>query len=112
MIFKGILILFALVAIRKTIRQYRAQKVSAHWFVVWSLFWIGVVAVALWPHVTDQVVAWAGVERGADLIVYLSIVFLFYAVYRMLERMERQRRELTDLVRQLAIHEAKKPEEK
>jgi hypothetical protein len=51
-----------------------------------------------------------GVERGADLIVYASIVVLFYAMYRVLIRLERQNKELTDLVRSLAIHEVKAPE--
>ncbi|MCH8049295.1 DUF2304 domain-containing protein [Patescibacteria group bacterium] len=108
MIFQILLIAFALFAIAKTTRQYRKQKVSVHWFVVWTVFWLLVIAVGLAPQTTDILAAYLGVERGADLLVYSAIVVLFYAIYRMIVRMEKQHQELTDLVRKIAILEAKK----
>lgn len=108
MIFQGLLILFALFAMTKTWRQYKRKKVSVHWFVVWTCFWLVVIGVALAPQTTDVVAAYVGVERGADLLVYSAIVVLFYAMYRILVRVERQHQELTDLVRKIAILEAKK----
>ncbi len=110
MLFQGILTTFAVIAIARTLRQYQAQKVSVYWFTVWALFWIGVCAVAISPQTTDIVADWVGVERGADLIVYISIIILYYAMYRVLMRLERQNRELTDLVRSLAVSEVKSPQ--
>jgi len=108
MMFQWILIAFSVFAIGKVLKQYRSQKISLHSFLIWALFWIGVVLVALRPSATDEIAELVGVERGADLIVYLSIVFLFYAVYRLLGRMEEQRREITKLTREIAVREAKK----
>lgn len=108
MIFQIFLIIFALFAISKTWRQYKKKKVSVHWFVVWACFWIIVIGVALAPQTTDVLAAIVGVERGADLLVYCAIVVLFYSMYRVMVRVERQHQEVTDLVRKIAILESRK----
>lgn len=108
MIFQIFLIAFALFAIIKTSRQYQSRKVSVYWFTVWTLFWVAVIAVAFAPQTTDVIAEYVGVEKGADLLVYSAIVILFYIVYRLLVRTEKQNRELTELVRKIAKMEAKK----
>ncbi|MFH1712194.1 MAG: DUF2304 domain-containing protein [Patescibacteria group bacterium] len=112
MIFQIILIAFALIAIVKTTRQYKKEKVSVYWFMVWTIFWTLLIIAALVPQTTDLLAKYVGVEKGADLLVYSAVVVLFYAMYRMMIRIERQHQELTDLVRKIAIIEAKKKEDK
>ncbi|MDP2631808.1 MAG: DUF2304 domain-containing protein [Candidatus Uhrbacteria bacterium] len=109
MLFQAILIVFALFAIAKTSKMYKQQKVSVYWFMVWTFFWLVVITVSIWPTTTDIVAGWVGVEKGADLLSYSAIVVLFYAMYRVMAGQERQNKELTDLVRKIAIMEAKKP---
>jgi len=111
MIFQILLIAFALFAIVKTTRQYKKDKVSVYWFVVWSIFWTLLIIAALVPQTTDLIAQTVGVERGADLLVYSAVVVLFYATYRIMIRIEKQHQELTDLVRKIAIMEAKKSDD-
>ena len=108
MIFQIFLVAFALFAILKTSRQYKHQKVSVYWYMMWILLWVTVIAVAFAPQTTDVIAAYVGVEKGADLLTYAAIVVLFYAVYRMLVRQEMFNRELTELVRKIAKMEAEK----
>lgn len=49
-----------------------------------------------------------GLPRGADVLVYASIIFLFYFVLLLLRKIEATREEVTKLVRELAIQNAKK----
>ena len=112
MIFKFTLILFALFALFKTYGQYKKQRVSAYWFTIWAGFWAIVIFVAFLPQTTDLIAEYVGVEKGADLIVYIAVVTLSYAVYRLMVGQEKSRQEITDLVRQIAILEAKKSEKK
>ena len=104
MIFQILLIIFAAFAIMKTSRQYQARKVTVRWFGIWILLWITVIGVAITPESTDIVAELLGVERGADLLVYVAVVVLCYAMYRVFVRLEKQNRELTDLVRKIAIN--------
>lgn len=110
MIFKFTLIFFALFALVKTYRQFKQERVSAYWVSIWSGFWFVVMLVAFLPQTTDLIARSVGVERGADLIVYIAVVVLSYAVYRLMVGQERMRSEITGLVRELAILEAKKSE--
>lgn len=109
MLFKLFLVAFAIFAIVRTRRQYAKRQVSKYWFVVWTAFWATVVFVALTPQTTDIIANIAGVGRGADLLVYVAIVILSYAVYRLMVRQQKLNEEITELVRTIARERASKP---
>lgn len=108
MLFQIFLVAFALFALQKIWMQYRAEKVSQHWLRMWALLWGCVILVALWPATTDLIAQRVGVGRGADLIVYLAIIFLLYGFARVIATQEKHRQELTELVRKIAIEHAQK----
>lgn len=111
MIFQTILALFALFAITRTLKQYRKQKVSLHWFLLWSGLWVLVIAVAFWPKSADAIASWLGVERGADLALYAAVVVLAYLVFRLFVRQEETERSITELVRRVAIQNPENPDD-
>lgn len=111
MIFQIILVVFAASAIYRTLGQFRARKVSKYWFTLWTLVWLAVIVVAITPHTTDLIAQAAGVGRGADLLVYSSIVVLIYAVFRLVASQQRLSQELTTLIRKIAIDQAQTPDE-
>lgn len=104
------LVLFALFAIVRTAKQYRKQKVSLHWFLMWGGLWALVIAVALWPETADAFAKLVGVERGADLALYVAVVVLAYLVFRLFVRQEETERAITQLVRRIAVNDPKHPE--
>ncbi len=112
MLFKLFLIVFAVVVMARIYKQYRAQKVAVGWFVLWMLFWALVILVAFNPQTTDAVAGIVGVGRGADLVVYISLPVLFYTIFRLAARQDQQKKELTELVRRIAIDRVESPEEK
>ncbi len=112
MIFQIFLIIFAVIALWKTYQQYQKDHVSLHWFWIWVLLWAAVIFVSLYPATTDMVAEFVGVERGADLIVYIAVVVLLFGFARIIVRQEKQRQELTELVRKMAIEHAEKHEDK
>ena len=109
MIFQIFLVVFALFAIVRTVKQHLTQKVSAYWVLVWTLIWLMVIVVAVVPASTTTIANLVGVGRGADLVVYTGLISLFFTVYRLLVVSEQQRQEITKLTRELSIKKAKKP---
>ncbi len=109
MLFQIALIVFSVYAILKTRKQYAAHRVSKYWFIVLTFFWLVVIGVAIAPQTTDVVAEVVGVGRGADLLVYIAVVVLFYALYRLMVRQQRLSAELTELVRKLAVADARLP---
>lgn len=108
MVFQIALVAFSLFAIAKTWKQYRARKVSKYWLLVFCLFWTVVAVVAITPQTTDVVAKYVGVGRGADLLVYVGVVVLFYIVHRLMLKQQQLSDEMTELVRQVAIERAEK----
>jgi hypothetical protein len=69
----------------------------------WMLIWLGTGVGVLWPKSTILAAHALGIGRGADLVLYCSVFATlsgFFYIYTRFRRMDRQ---LTVLVRQLAV---------
>ena len=104
-IIQGFIILFALFAISRTFLQFRAGKLTLAWLFVWVVFWLGAGTVAALPQTTDVIARFVGVGRGADVIVYTALIGLFYLMFKLFVKIEDLEREITSLVRKLAIED-------
>jgi small membrane protein len=98
-----LIIAFALWAITKTIMQFKKGALTIAWLFFWFFFWGVAGVVAALPQTTDVIANLVGVGRGADLVIYISLVALFYLVFRVYVKIEKTEREITRLVRKLAI---------
>lgn len=76
-----------------------STKTSLFWLSVWVIALIGVVL----PATTSKIAAILGVGRGVDVILYLAISLLFYLVFRLYVMIEDIRREITTLIREIAL---------
>ena len=111
MLFQIALILFAIIAIARTWKQYSKNEVSKYWGVLFTFLWIVVIVVALIPNLTNSIAHIVGIGRGADVIIYSAIVVLTYTVYQLILREQRMSAEMTELVRAIAIDHAHSPNE-
>jgi hypothetical protein len=101
-----IIVAFALYALSRAALRLRSGELHLGQVVLWSLFWIGVIVVAVMPQTTSWLASFVGVGRGADLVIYCSIIALFYAMFRLFVRIERMERHITGLVRQIGLRDA------
>ncbi len=103
MIIKIVIIIFVLVVLWRTFWRFRRNDITLRELIIWSVFWLLVAVVALVPKATDVVARFVGVERGADLLVYLSIMVLFFAVFKIIVKLEKIDRDVTVVVRKMAL---------
>jgi len=86
-------------------RRGANQQAIRRLFIVIALV-VGFLAV-LFPRYTNVLAGLVGVGRGADLLLYMFVVFgLFYAVYQY-RRQLWQEKVNTDLARALTLTQAK-----
>ena len=98
-----IIIAFAAFAVWRTVSRFREGELSARALVLWLLFWIVVaVAVAL-PQSTSWFAAVVGVGRGVDAAIYVSIVVIFYLLFRVFIKLEKIQHDITLLVREVGL---------
>ncbi len=74
--------------------------------LLWLLVWVG-AAVALYrPNLTRDVAHLVGIDRGADLVSYLTTLLLLVVIFLMSIRMRRFEGYVTRLTRELALTRA------
>ncbi|GAG38143.1 unnamed protein product [marine sediment metagenome] len=74
--------------------------------LVWTLVWLTAGVTVAWPGVTAIVARALGIGRGADLVLYCSVIVMIVGFLMIYSRLRAVRRDLTLLVRRLAVTEA------
>jgi len=103
MIIKVVIIAFILFVLWRTFLRFKNEDITGREFLIWLVFWLLVGVTTLVPQKTDVVAQWLGVERGADLLVYISIIVLFFVVFRIIVKLEKMERDITKVVRKTAL---------
>lgn len=102
---KIILLLPLLVLIIVALQRLRNQLFYRLGLIAVSI--AGVIFV-LFPTVTDKMAHLVGVGRGADLVMYLFIVFFFMVCIALYSKIRSVEASQTDLIRKIAVQRAEK----
>ena len=97
-----------LFAVSRVIILLRKRQISLPMAMFWIVVWTAALVSVFVPQVVNFFSALVGVQRGADLLVYASILALFYLIFRTNAKIDNTERKLTELVRQQAIKDEKK----
>ena len=75
--------------------------------VVLILLFVGAgLFFVLFPDTTTEIAHWVGVSRGADLLFYSAILFLFFLILKLYSRLRKIEQKFTELVRNKSLEEA------
>ncbi len=103
-----IAIVFALFAWSRALLRLRDRKISPMEFTFWTVIWAVVIGTMLLPKTAEFISLSLGVERPIDLAVFVSLLLLFYLIFRLYVKHEQKEQELTKLVREVAIRSPKR----
>ena len=70
------------------------------------LFFAAGIFFVLFPDTTNEIAHLVGVSRGADLLSYSAILFLFFLILKLYSRLRRVEQKFTELVRNKSLEEA------
>lgn len=90
------------------IETAKKERFNAFHFAVFIGVGLFLILLTLFPVIRDFIGKITGISRGADALVYISIIFLFYFVLLLLRKVEKQREEISRLVREIALQNSKK----
>lgn len=88
--------------------KLRKDKLAWVKILIWIVFWGGALFVVWFPAVIAKIAQVSGVGRGVDIIVYVSIIFLFYLVFNQNSKIDELNKQITKLTREVAKNAAKK----
>ena len=101
--------LFVLFALSRAILRFKESKISIISLIGWAVLWL-LVEIIIWiPDSTTHIAKMLGIGRGADLLIYVSIVTLFYLIFRIYIKLEDIERQITHLTRKIALQNISSP---
>ncbi len=102
-IFQIIGVIFSLFAWSRVFLRYKDKNISIFELAFWSIVWGGVIIIALFPGVFTEISFFFGIGRGVDILLYVGMIVLFYLLFRLYVKLDTQQKEMTKLVREIAI---------
>ncbi len=108
MLIKIFLLLVIVLICIKIISKFSKKEITLQEFVIWLLFWVGAGFIVIWPDSSSYLAVYLGVGRGADLVVYLALVLVFYLIFRIFLRIEKIERDITKIISHIALKDEDK----
>jgi hypothetical protein len=103
MFIQYLLVFLVVLILCRVLIKWRQGFLAFRDMIFWVGFWLVVGAIVIVPETTSFMARMVGVGRGADLVVYLSIVLIFYIIFQITVKIERVERNITKIVRQVAL---------
>jgi len=74
--------------------------------ILWTVVWLLAGVFVAWPQGTVVIAHALGIRRGADLVLYCSVLAMMIGFLMVYARLQRLNREITLLTRHIALREA------
>jgi len=100
--------IFVVLMVFRLAKKFKQNYLKISEFTSWLLIWLIVLVVFWLPQTTSYIASIFGIGRGADLAIYVSALILFYLVFKLYLKIDKQQREITKIVRHLSLSEDEK----
>ncbi len=108
---QAIAILVIIFIYSRVLAQKKRGSITASEFILWTLFWsCGLVAIIFIKKI-DALAAQIGFSgKGIEVLLYLATALLFYLYIKVRLRIARMEKEITRIVRQIAVANPRMPD--
>lgn len=104
-----ILLLPFIILIISTIKKYLSKKIMLIQLFVLIFGWLIVATIIIFPNLTQYAANLVGIGRGADLVIYISLILIFSMLLMLISRSVDLERKMTQIVRIMALKDVKEP---
>lgn len=89
--------------ILKNFFAYKKKELRTSKFLIYLLFWLSVLLAVIFPEETNKIAHFFNITRGADFFIYISIIVIFYLIFRIYQKLEIIEMSITKIVREIAL---------
>ena len=100
---RSVLIVFSIIAIAFSIWTRTRNRLGNEFFVIITIFWIGVLIIAINPAILDSVLNSTGFVNRAQFLLSVSIVIILYLLSYQLRKNKTISENLSKTVREIAL---------
>ncbi len=102
-LFETFILIFALFAWSRNFLRYRSREIKLEEFILWTFVWGGLVLIVTASTSVFRLSQLLGTGRPIDVIIYASIVLLFYLLFRVYVKLETMEKGITKITREIAL---------
>lgn len=103
-----ILLFFLIFAVSRVFLRLKDGSLTLGAFLFWVGIWVTAGLAVIDPGFTSYIAIKIGIQRGTDVIIYLSLALLFYLTFRTNIFIENLKEEITKLTREIALLKGRK----
>lgn len=98
-----LLLAFVLFTGIKVVQKYKQRGIHLFELIFWTLIWGGAAVTISFPETAQLLADLLGIGRGADLIIYTTLLVALYLIFRIHLTLDRIEQEITEIVRATAL---------
>ena len=102
-LYQIIIIVVSVAVILLVSKRFRNDTLSIGTYIEWLVIWILVILAALFPQISINLASFAVLGRGLAALYILSIIILFYLLFKLYNKIEDQKKRINKLVSELAL---------
>ncbi|PJA40729.1 DUF2304 domain-containing protein [candidate division WWE3 bacterium CG_4_9_14_3_um_filter_34_6] len=102
-VFQIVFLAFILISLIRIIKQSRVNLLKPVEVFFWGTIWLAGGIVILFPAITVKLSNFFGIARGVDFIIYTSIIFLYYILYRIYLKLENLSKMIKEITTKIAL---------
>ena len=108
-IYQWLVPMVAMFFIYRIIKQFRANKRILVGTLIWSTFWVVVSLLAIFPDlISFSIAETLGIKSNINAVIFSWLGFLFVMIYYQSATIERLEKQMTELVRKVALEKQEK----
>ena len=88
MLYQYIGIIIGIVGLIYSFIRFRESKMSLGMLLIWSVVWIVLIFLSIFPDATVYFADLTGIGRGLDVILILGLIGCFYLIFRIYNKIE------------------------
>lgn len=106
--FQIIVLIAILIILFKAGKRFFKKEISFLLFLIWAIVWLGVGAITVFPVIIENAAVYLGIGRGVDLVTYVSIIVIFYVLFKIIIKQNKLEKNITEMVRNIAVNNKKR----
>ncbi|OEC86126.1 MULTISPECIES: DUF2304 domain-containing protein [Methanobacterium] len=103
MIYNDLGALIGIIAIIIGILRLKNGKMSLGMALLWTIIWLVIIWISLFPESTNLLAGLTGIGRGLDAVLIFGLILSYYLIFKMYGMIENMDKEITLLVREIAL---------
>ena len=102
-LFQFVFLIFISISLYKVVIKIKSGQLSIKESFVWIFAWVLGAIIIFDPGLSIKVSTIFGIGRGADLIIYSSIILLYYISYKVYLKIDELQKKLKELSTKIAL---------